>query len=267
MASTLQNTYSKSFPGSNLLELSLVKDIAPDLPFYKPRYFCFVSVTPGMKTDTGGRTFSKDGRITIKADLEKVMALANSIRAFARGQGQTFGQFAIFADSSKSGFQAQQGQSNIKTCFVSEYKQDNPNGGTKTNVVVSLKAGQKPIGNFMSPCEAMAMADIFEFIAKKGLELDFEARVNSNMGAVQNTNQFNSPQPQQNYNSQPQQNNGQFNPQAGSYPYPQQNSSPQSAPQQSPNTPANVNAAFGNAMNNMSNNGAGPQPIDDDMPF
>jgi len=161
--SSLQNIFSKSFPANNLFEISMVKDASPDLPFYKPRHFCFVSVTPGAKTDSGGRTFNKEGRITIKADLEKVLAISNSLKAFARGQGENFGQFAIFSDSSKSNFGGSGG--GFKSCFVSEFVQQ-PKEGTnqkaKVNVVISLKTSGNPIGIFMSRPEAIAMADIFD---------------------------------------------------------------------------------------------------------
>src|SRR6056297_1184515 len=102
--SSLQNIYSRSFPANNLFEVSLVKDTNPDLPFYKSRYFIFVSLTPGGQTEQGGRTFNRDGRITMKTECEKVMSLANSLRAYARGQGSTLGQFAIFVDSNKAGY-------------------------------------------------------------------------------------------------------------------------------------------------------------------
>lgn len=176
--STLQNVYSKSFPANNLFEASLVKDGDPDLPFYKPRFFMFLSLTPGGQTEQGGRTFNRDGRITLKADYEKVMALANSIRAFARGQGQALGQFAIFADSSKSGFG---GGGGIKSCFVGEFAQKSQQGGQdKRMVALSFKSGQnKPLGLFWSPSEAMAVADVLDFLANKGLELDFDSRQNS----------------------------------------------------------------------------------------
>ena len=183
--SSLENIYSKSFPANNLFEISMVKDAAPDLPFYKPRYFCFLAVVPGAKTESGGRTFNREGRITIKADLEKVLAISNSIKAFARGQGEAFGQYAIFSDSSKSQFGGAGG--GFKTCFVSEYTQaaKDANSKPKINVVISLKASGNPIGIFMSRPEAIAMAEIFDFIAKEGLKLDFKERRNS-VGTVQN---------------------------------------------------------------------------------
>src|SRR6056297_1157088 len=232
--SSLQNIYSKSFPANNLFEVSLVKDTNPDLPFYKSKYFMFVSLTPGGQTEQGGRTFNRDGRITMKTDSEKVMALANSLRAFARGQGQ-LGQFAIFVDSSKSGFG---GGGGFKTCFVGEFSQKAQQEGQqdKKMVALSFKTGQsKPLGVFWPPSEAMAVADILDFLAKKGLELDFNDRQNS-------VGKISQPQPQQTsgnaYNGQqtpPQQTSGNA--------YNGQQTPPQQKPQQ------NVVDNFGNSMN------------------
>ena len=210
--SSLQNVYSRSFPANNLFEISLVKDTNPDLPFYKAKYFLFVSLTPGGQTEQGGRTFNKDGRITMKTDSEKVMSLANSLRAFARGQGQNLGQFAIFVDSNKAGYG---GGGGFKSCFAGEFTQKAQQEGQqdKKMIAMSFKSGQnKPIGVFWPPSEAMAVADILDFVAKKGLELDFDDRQNS----VGRTPQQNGGGQGQNYQqSPPQQQQQQQNPAQG----------------------------------------------------
>jgi len=200
--SSLQNIYSRSFPANNLFEISLVKDTNQDLPFYKSKYYMFVSLTPGGQTEQGGRTFNRDGRITMKTDSEKVMALANSLRAFARGQGQALGQFAIFVDSNKAGYG---GGGGFKSCFAGEFTQKAQQQGQqdKKMVALSFKSGQnKPIGVFWPPSEAMAVADILDFVAKKCLELDFDSRQNS-VGRTpqQNSGQQNSGQ--QNFQQSP----------------------------------------------------------------
>jgi len=233
--SSLQNIYSKSFPSNNLFEISLVKDTNPELPFYKSKYFMFVSLTPGGQTEQGGRTFNRDGRITMKTESEKVMALANSLRAFARGQGQ-LGQFAIFVDSSKSGFGG--GGGGYKTCFVGEFSQKAQQEGQqdKKMVALSFKSGQsKPLGVFWPPSEAIAVAEILDFLAKKGLELDFNDRHNS-VGTIQ-----------QNQN----QNNGQHHVEQKNQNY------------QQPNPVQGVVDNFGNAMNQN----VTPPPQVEDLPF
>jgi hypothetical protein len=260
--STLQNIYSRSFPANNLIEISLVKDANPELAFYKSKYFCFLSLTPGVKSDMGGRTFNKEGRITIKTEVEKVLALAYAMRAFARGQAAQVGQFAIFVDNSKSNFSGGGGQ--IKTCFVSEYMQQQQQGDPKRNIVLSFKTGQnKPMGNFWSPVEALAVADVFEFIGKKGLELDLDARSQS-VGTM--------PQQQNNFQPQPQ-------PQPQSQPQPQQQnySQPNQGGQQPNQQAQDLNQNFMNSMmSNAQPNQGGQQPnqnptggfgLDDDVPF
>lgn len=167
----IDNIYSRSFPGANLFEISLVKDNDPELPFYKNAYFCFLSLTPGVQGQNG-RGFNKDARITMKTEVEKVMALAQSIRIWARGQGQAFGNFGIWADSSKS----QHGGGGKKACFVSDFI---PKSGdaSKRQISISFKMNDnQPIGAFFSPSEAMAVADIMDFIANKALEMEFENR-------------------------------------------------------------------------------------------
>jgi len=169
----------------------------------------------------------------MKTDSEKVMALANSLRAFARGQGQ-LGQFAIFVDSSKSGFG---GGGGFKTCFVGEFSQKAQQEGQqdKKMVALSFKTGQsKPLGVFWPPSEAMAVADILDFLAKKGLELDFNDRQNS-------VGKISQPQPQQTSGNAY---NGQQIP-------------PQQTPQQ------NVVDNFGNSMNQNVNSA----PVIEEPPF
>jgi hypothetical protein len=238
--SSLQNIYSRSFPANNLLEISLVKDTNPELPFYKNKHFMFLSLTPGGQTDQGGRTFNRDGRITVKSDSEKIMALANSIRAYARGQAQ-LGQFAIFTDSNKSAY----GGGAIKTIFAGQYDQKQQNDTVVRKVSLSFKTGQnKPIGVFWSPAESVAIADIFEFIAKKAIELDFDD-VNHTVGNIGQSS------PQRNKNSQ--------------------QSAPQGNYQQSPpqgNTQQNIVDNFGDSMMNTNNqNNPNDPQIDDDIPF
>ena len=242
--SSLKPIFSKSFPANNLLDLSLVQDTDPNLPFYKPKYFMFLSMTQGVIAENG-RTFDKNSRITIKADCVKIFALSNSIKAFARGAGPTMGQFQIFADSTKSNY-ATNGGGVIKMAFVSEFEQQIKSGGTKINIAISLKQGNnKPIGVFFSQSEALAVSQIFDFIANKSLELEFESK-NVNIGKV--SNNFNPIQQLNNFNSNPQPNN--FNPSQNQIP--DQNQQLKQPNQQTQNKSPNPNLnPFG----------------DDDLPF
>ena len=156
-------------------------------------------MTQGVITDNGQRTFDKNSRITIKTDSVKILAFANAIRAFVNGQGSTIGQFQIFADSGKSHYASEMGNAGvIKMAFISEFDQQMKNSDTiKKNIAISMRQGNnKPIGVFYSLAEALAIATIFDFMANKCLELDFNLR-NINIGSVQ-------PQPQSQPQSQPQ---------------------------------------------------------------
>ena len=172
--SNIVSIYSKSFAGQNLFEISLVKDNDPQLPFYKPKFFFFISMTPGAKTDQGGRTFNRNGRVTLKCDSEKVLALAESMAFWARGQG-AFGKFSIYAESSKS----QSGGSGKKACFAGEYMKPGrgDNDPPERQITLSFKIDQaRPFGNFFPPAEALAIANIIRKIAEKSIDMDLECR-------------------------------------------------------------------------------------------
>jgi len=259
--SSLQPVFSKSFPAQNLFEISLVKDTDPNLPFYKPKYFMFLSVTPGVQGDNGQRTFDKNGKITIKADIVKVFALSNSLKAVASGADSKTSAFQIFADSSKSGY----GGANvgIKMAFVSEFEtQDKTTNQAKKNVTISMKQGQnKAISVFFSPSEALAVSRIMDFVGDNALKLEF-ADKNISIGNVQTPQAQQAPQPQQ-YQSQQQQQQYQYQPQPQQAPQPQQyqpqqpqqQTQPQQAPQPQPLQQA------------QSQQPSTPSPFGDDNPF
>ena len=184
--SQLQNVFHKSFPGNNLFEISLVKDTDPNLPFYKNRYFFFVSMTPGVTTDQGGRSFDKNGRINLKTEVEKLSALGKSLRAFARKQNQ-FGEFAIFTDSGKS----QYGSGGVKSCFVGEHTGQNG----KRTVTLACRAGQnKPFGLYLSSPEAEAMADFIDVLADYTIRLELDGGINQ-VGTVAKPQPMQKPNP------------------------------------------------------------------------
>ena len=176
MAGKLKNIFQKSFPANNLLEFSLVKDTDPELPFYKNRYFCYVSIMPGKKGDNGNRTFDKTGRITIKTECDKLIALGKSLRYYAQKLGNV-AKFTIYADSTKG--QYSNGQGSVKQCFASEWIQKDQQGNVKDPVYgISLKEDKNnPIGVFWTAVEAMAVADIIEeFFGKEGIRLEMAER-------------------------------------------------------------------------------------------
>ncbi len=277
--SQLQNILNRSFPGANLLECSLVCDTNVDLPFYKNKFFFFVSVTPGVQGQNGQRSFNKDGRITLKAEVEKVIALAESIELWAKGHGKTFGNFSIFADTSKSSYN-NSGTGTIKSCFISEWTPNAKDGGqpdpTKRQVYVSFKSGQaQPIGCGYSPSDALAIAHIIKKMADKALDLEFNSRTNSvgpantppaqprqtnnQQGGYQQQNQQQGPPPNQQQGPPP-------NQQQGNGQNPNQNPPPNNTQNVVNDFQQGMNSAQGNQQTNTQQSGP-PPGITDDMPF
>ena len=243
---SLVNIFSKSIPANNLLDLSLVKDTSPNLPFYKSKYFMFLSMTAGIQDQNGGRTFDKNSRITIKTDAIKVLAFANGIESMAN-QNHVIGSYQIFADSSKSQFS---GNNGIKIAFITEFEQTDNKGNKKRNVAISFKQGQqmKPVGIFVPPAEALAIAETFKFIAQKCMQLEFESR-QLDAGKV-----VSAPTPQ--YGSTPNVPNGNT---------PNQNSGAQygSTPNDPTGIPTPPNAGFNNGPQQSTN----PNISNEDIPF
>lgn len=163
--STLENIASKSFAGANLFEVSLVKDTAEDLPFYKPMYFFFISMTPGEQSQQG-RTFNRQARINMKCDVEKLRALSHSLKLQLRGNPEA--QFAIFADPSKT----QSGSGDTKSCFTGKFQNNKDN---RWHITLGFKSGQnKPFGMSWTFSDTLAVCDIIDKFCDKCIELEFQ---------------------------------------------------------------------------------------------
>lgn len=192
---SLQNVFSQGFTGVNLFDISVVQDTDPDLPFYKNKFFVFLSMTPGVAGQNGGRTFNKDGKITIKTDFVKLMSIGHALRGLINGpgQGKTLGQFTIFVDPSKSEYGNSANGS--KMIFCGEYIPKDKNSGVedfnKRQISISFKQGQGAImGVSFSPTEALAVADVLEIMGRKGIDLEFSSRCAS-VGMVKQPPQSN----------------------------------------------------------------------------
>lgn len=173
--STLENVYSYSFTANNLFQISLVRDNDPNRPSYKRQHFCFLTLAPGQKTDTG-RTYNFTNKINMKQDLHNILSLAHALRFVARGQKDFIGNFSLFTDSSKSAH----GQGGVKQVFVNEYIQ-NPKSNQQNQqnpkplryVSLGFRIGNnKPTGIMFGIPDCLACADVIEFIAKLGLKLE-----------------------------------------------------------------------------------------------
>ena len=104
-ASSLRNILSRSMPGLNLIQISLVEDANPEQ--YRSKYFAFLKMIPGEKSDQSptGRTYNHQNSINFKVECEKIFALSAALKFFAEGKGEQYdtiyGTFEIFADSSR----------------------------------------------------------------------------------------------------------------------------------------------------------------------
>lgn len=180
----LVNVFSRSWPGTSVIEVSLVKDTDPELPYYKDRFFVFLSCMPGVNNADGSRGYDKDNRISMKIGIDKLRGFAKALAANARGANSL--KHALFTQSNNV----------TKIAWASTYL---PQGKDQSEraVSISFKAGQnKPIGSSMSPFDAMAIADEIEFICQKGLEAEFIDRLNNGRkAAASNTNTNNTPGP------------------------------------------------------------------------
>lgn len=181
--SKLENIFSYSFPANHLLQISIVKQISEQS--YKKEFFCFITLAPGSQTQQGGRSFDFNNRITMKVDGHQVTALAHAVRAYVRGQDAMLGRFSIYVDSSKSAFGGQSGGSG-KSMMV----QRGETQKKEPAITFFFKQGQgQALGYSMSPAIALAAADVFEFIGKKCLELEFaRGPVGNQIGAYENPN-------------------------------------------------------------------------------
>lgn len=265
--STLENVYSYSFTANNLFQISLVRDTDANRPSYKRQFFCFLTLAPGQKTDTG-RTYNFTNKINMKQDVHNVMSLAHALRAVARGQKALIGNFSLFTDSSKSGYGGAGGS--VKQVFVNEYlkqpqnQQQGQQGTGERFVSLGFRIGnEKPIGLMFGVPDAMACADVLEFIGKMGLKLDANGSTPTSFS-----------KPPQQQGGQPQGRPQQY-PQSGGQQYPQsgppQGGPPPSGPPPSgsghPNTqnnPDNVAQGFQQGLNNAA---GGPPNMEDDIPF
>ncbi|MCK9439483.1 MAG: hypothetical protein WC188_03970 [Candidatus Caldatribacteriota bacterium] len=178
----LENIFSYSFPANHLLQISIVKQAVEQT--YKKEFFCFITLAPGVQGQQG-RTFDFTNRITMKVEGHQVTALAHAIRAVIRGQDAMIGQFSIYVDSSKSQFNQGGGG---KSLIVQRTQNQKANNAPM--LTFFFKAGQSPaLGISMNPPMGLAAADIFEFIGKKCLELEFaRGPIGAQTGAYENPN-------------------------------------------------------------------------------
>jgi hypothetical protein len=163
----LESIFSYSFPANHLLQVSIVKQ--PSEQSYKKEFFCFITLAPGVQSPQGGRSFDFNNRVTMKVEGHQVTALAHAMRAYVRGQEAIVGPFSIYVDSSKSAYGQGGGGKSMMIQRTTNQKQNNA-----PMLTFFFKVGSnQALGYSMTPANALAAADVFEFIGKKCLELEF----------------------------------------------------------------------------------------------
>lgn len=220
--SSLKNIITRSIPGINLAQISVVEDTNADQ--YKSRFFAFIKGIPGEQSQESstGRTYNFKNAVNMKIEAEKIYALASALRIAAEGKYEpyekNFGHFEIFADSSRSGMGSGGEKKTVKVGIMQNNKTN------KFVITMSFFADNKKAISYLTPYDAFGVAKMLEFCADKILELESQ----KNMGmTVQNTAPQQSFQPQQPQAQQP------------------QNQQPQGQQPQNQQTPQEQNAVSG----------------------
>jgi len=164
---TINNIIGRSFPGVNLMMISIVED--PEPKDFQSRFFMFIKAVSGITTDAGTKSYDHKGGITFKMEAEKAFAMSFALEQYALGKGklydEQFGNFTIFADGSKS----QYGSNSKKSLSLNYYT--NQKSG-KTNISIFTASDSKKIPYFMTPYEAYAMSKVLNFFASECLRLE-----------------------------------------------------------------------------------------------
>lgn len=163
MSDSLVQISNYTFTGSHLLQLSLMYNKNTEDKNYKREYFVFLTLIPGEKANTlSGRNFNFSNRITLKVELEKLLALGYALEDMAKGTN-IIKNFQIYTDATKS----QYGGNTSKAVYLKEITSKD---GEKV-IGIGFRLGQNPPNQFnVSPAMALAIADICKVIAKLGIE-------------------------------------------------------------------------------------------------
>lgn len=269
--SSLVNILSRSFPGQSLLSVSLVRDDDPQRPWYKNKYYNFISIAPPIQNNNGngGTSWDVKSRINMKVECEKVLGLGLALEKFILTNGNPTFQYTIYSDNSKSSYN--NGQTQIKTIFISCYSKDKQTRNGNVSVLyfsisaTSSMNGQSsnPFGYSGTAGDMLAIAEVIKMIGQEGLKLDFEFQKTSTSGPQQLPQQTNNMHPSEvNHNNQIPNNPpvGNMNPGIqqqqfvpnNSGPFPEiPNNGPPSIPT---NTPNEIMNNFSNTLQNVANN-------------
>ena len=131
-----------------------------------------LSFFPGQKSG-GQLSFDYSGGARLKVEPHTIKGLAHSLRMLARGTDTNrFPISTIFTDSGRSNANTQ--SSGKKSCFPNA-----KGSGKEFSVCLDFawtgEDGNKKSGSYgMKVNDAMAVADLFDYVGDKALDLEFE---------------------------------------------------------------------------------------------
>ena len=184
--SKLENIFSTSFPANHLLQFSIVRQEAEQS--YKKQFFFFITLAPGVQSQSGGRTFDFNNRVTMKVESYQIDELAHALRSFARGQEAQLGPHSIYVDSGKSAYGGGAQGGTGKSLMIQ--KTQNQKANNAPQVTFFFKQGtNQALGYSMTPYKALAVADDLIELAKHCGKLELaRGPVTSQTGVFENPN-------------------------------------------------------------------------------
>jgi hypothetical protein len=171
----IRNVISKSYPGSSLLDVQLIADEDPDLPFYKDKFFIFFSIAPGIN-DNGRRSYDTKNKITMKIDLFKFSTLAKSIKFLAMSKNKDDEKkyiYSIFTDNGKTT------KILAPAIYLPPKKKDSDNDPVEL-LLLFLKSDNNRVNFTIKKLEALTLAEELEEIAKFGREKELQSKEQNN---------------------------------------------------------------------------------------
>lgn len=161
-----ETIYSWNLSANSALSLSLMHD--PESKYNK--YFVFLNVAPGEKSENGGRTYNYKASTSFKIQLHILGELGYALGAYARGQSEHFGPYSIMVDSSRSNYSNGSGEK--KSIFL-KYSNE-PEKAPFVALIAKTASQQKGISVMMSTATAMVVADVCKKIFDLYMDYDIK---------------------------------------------------------------------------------------------
>ncbi len=157
--------FQTGYSANNLLQITFFIENRNGFPAAN----AFITCVPGVNTNTG-RSYDYNAKLTLKTSAFKILSLAEAIDGLIdRGKNFPIG-FSIFADPSKSSFNANAQNLAIKSIGI------DLSTNNKTNIPqLVIFCNQQNIFNksvFMSLPEAKAFAHVLRKLATRAIEFE-----------------------------------------------------------------------------------------------